>query len=100
MFSSFQGLSYYTYAWCDLCQYLHREETSSQVKHFDIESNHLNTAANCRKTTLNYTNISLENKPEKATNLSDKNFICIYEKEVVIARWPGKSLCGPEAKIV
>ena len=40
------------------------------------------------------------NKPEKANKLSYKNFICIYEKEVVIARGPGKSLCGPEAKIV
>jgi hypothetical protein len=35
-----------------------------------------------------------QNKPEKANKLSYKNFICIYEKEVVIARWPGKSLCG------
>ena len=41
-----------------------------------------------------------KNKPGKANKLSYKNFICIYEKEVVIARWPGKSLCGPEAKIV
>ena len=39
-------------SWCDLCQYLHREEGSHQVKHFDLERNHLDSGANCRETTL------------------------------------------------
>ena len=39
-------------SWCDLCQYLYQEESSNQVKHFDLERNHLDTGANCRQTTL------------------------------------------------
>ena len=52
MFLLFQGLSSWIKSWCDLCQYLHQDESSNQVKHFDLNSNHLDTAANCRQSPL------------------------------------------------
>ena len=52
--SLFQGLSSLVKSWCNLCKYLHQYESSQQVKYFDLESNYLNTAANCRQTTLQH----------------------------------------------
>ena len=35
-------------SWCDLCQFLHQDGSTNQVKHFDHKE-HLDTGHNCRQ---------------------------------------------------
>ena len=41
-------------SWCDLCQFLHQDGSTNQVKHFDHKE-HLDTGHNCRQATIQET---------------------------------------------
>ena len=38
-------------SWCDLCQFLHQDGSTNQVKHFDHKE-HLDKGHNCRQATI------------------------------------------------
>ena len=49
-------------SWCDLCQFLHQDGSTNQVKHFDHKE-HLDTGHTCRQATIKKKNKKKEDWP-------------------------------------